>query len=404
MSIVLAFAGIAEAVEKASQQVSPFYGSFGYSIPIEVPPFHGLEPRLALSYSSEGRDGIVGVGWSLSGFSTIERANSGRGTPRFDSSDIFLLDGQELVACIGGSVSPSCTSGGTHSTKIESYLKIRFDSPNWSVWGKDGTRTIFSPIIQVTGGTFRWGQTSVVDTKNNTVTYSWACIDGDCYPSQIDYQNSYRVAFYRETRDDQQSAAAYSQLTTMKYRIKSAFVSLWGTGFIRAYKLSYVYSPLTGRSLLSSVQQYGKNVTASGDGTITGGDSLPPVTLTYQNDTAGKNFVGEAPNPPTSGTENVVWANRINAQAVSPGNSLQKSISGNAWNAGAASTRAIASGDGYLEVTATGTGEKMVGLSKGDLGTSESEIDFAVYESFGNLYVVENGVSYGCSPRQLMLI
>lgn len=79
MTTVLAFAGTAEAVERASQQVSPFYGSFGYSIPIEVPPFHGLEPRLALSYSSEGRNGILGVGWSLSGFrSSAPTAAGGR--------------------------------------------------------------------------------------------------------------------------------------------------------------------------------------------------------------------------------------------------------------------------------------------------------------------------------------
>src|SRR5438552_15051040 len=77
---VVAFAGAADAVEKASEQVSPFYGSFGYSIPIEAPPFHVLEPRLALAYSSEGRNGILGFGRTLAGLSTIERAYSGTGT------------------------------------------------------------------------------------------------------------------------------------------------------------------------------------------------------------------------------------------------------------------------------------------------------------------------------------
>ena len=38
----LLMAGGAEAVEKASEQVSPFYGSFSQTIPIEVPAFHGL--------------------------------------------------------------------------------------------------------------------------------------------------------------------------------------------------------------------------------------------------------------------------------------------------------------------------------------------------------------------------
>ena len=61
---VLFFAPTAFAVEKASEQVSPFYGSLSRAIPIEVPPYHGLEPKLALAYSSEGRNGFLGVGWN----------------------------------------------------------------------------------------------------------------------------------------------------------------------------------------------------------------------------------------------------------------------------------------------------------------------------------------------------
>jgi hypothetical protein len=132
------------AIEKASEQVSAFYGSFSHAVGIETPGFRGLEPRISLGYSSEGRNGFVGVGWGLSGFSTIQRANQGLGTPKFDGNDVYMLDGQELVPCQAGSVSPSCTSGGTHSTKIESYLKIHFNSGanTWTVWAKDGTRTL----------------------------------------------------------------------------------------------------------------------------------------------------------------------------------------------------------------------------------------------------------------------
>jgi hypothetical protein len=94
----------AVAEEKASHQVSPFAGSLSYSIPIEVPAFHGIEPRLSLSYSSEGRNGFVGVGWTLTGVSTIERVNAGRGAAFFDASDVYLLDGQKLVACQAGRI------------------------------------------------------------------------------------------------------------------------------------------------------------------------------------------------------------------------------------------------------------------------------------------------------------
>jgi len=38
-------------------------------------PFHGLEPTLSLSYDSSRFNGFVGVGWSLSGLSSIQRAH-----------------------------------------------------------------------------------------------------------------------------------------------------------------------------------------------------------------------------------------------------------------------------------------------------------------------------------------
>ncbi len=41
--VVACLASNTWAVEKASEQVSPFFGSFGHRIPIEVPPFRGLE-------------------------------------------------------------------------------------------------------------------------------------------------------------------------------------------------------------------------------------------------------------------------------------------------------------------------------------------------------------------------
>jgi virulence plasmid B protein len=190
--VVLAIGQDSQAIEKASERVSPFYGSLSRSIPIEVPPFHGLEPKLSFSYSSEGRNGLLGVGWSIAGLSTIERVNAGLGTPRWDEFDTYVLDGQELTACGTPPVGPSCTSGGSHGTKDESYLKIFFDSTanTWTVWGRDGTRTIFSPILQTDlepeVHTLRWGQTSTIDTKGNTVTTTWTCLPGEeCYPEAI---------------------------------------------------------------------------------------------------------------------------------------------------------------------------------------------------------------------------
>src|SRR4029450_8218592 len=115
--LISGIAGSATAIEKASEQVSPFYGSFSHSIPVEVPGFRGLEPKIALTYSSEGRNGFVGVGWSLAGFSTIQRANQGLGTPKFDGNDIYLLDGQEMMPFQPGMVSQTWSDAGEWRSK-----------------------------------------------------------------------------------------------------------------------------------------------------------------------------------------------------------------------------------------------------------------------------------------------
>ena len=80
----------------------------------------------------------------------------------------------------------------------------------------------------------------------------------------------------------------------------------------------------------------------------------------------------------------------------SAGNSLTKTAA-NAWgNAGAVSTQQIASGDGYVEITASETTTyRMIGLSKGNTNASYEDIDFALYLALGQLRVYENLTSKG---------
>lgn len=79
-------------------------GAATYSIPLWMPPGRaGMAPTLTLDYNSRRGNGLLGVGWMLTGFSQITRCCRTfiqDGDPHeitFDSSDRFALDGQRLV-------------------------------------------------------------------------------------------------------------------------------------------------------------------------------------------------------------------------------------------------------------------------------------------------------------------
>lgn len=160
VSGALLLPGAAGAAAPASTKESPapqvsfagsYNGSFGYSIDLKVPGFRGLEPNLQLDYSSSlvtsySAEDVLGAGWRLQGLSSIVRANARRGAPTFDGTDIYLLDGRELVPC-PDTTQAGCSAGGTHAVWQENYTRIKQDVEikNWYVTAKDGTHYVYSP-------------------------------------------------------------------------------------------------------------------------------------------------------------------------------------------------------------------------------------------------------------------
>ncbi len=111
---------------------------------------------------------------------------------------------------------------------------------------------------------------------------------------------------------------------------------------------------------------------ANATGTIVNDDSAPP-------------------GPPTP----VVWTSLVGVSAN--GNSLTKTAP-SAWgNAGAVSVQSLASGDGFVEFTASETTTyRMLGLSNGNSDQNYTDVDFAIYPApSGGLYVYQKGVGTG---------
>ncbi|MER9918739.1 MULTISPECIES: RHS repeat-associated core domain-containing protein [unclassified Mesorhizobium] len=289
-------------------------GNLGYAIGIDVPDFHGIEPQIALNYNSSRKtktgglyQGWLGYAWGLEGFDVIERATPGYGMPAYDANDIYLLDGQAMVACVAGTVSPSCSTGGTHATENESYRRIALNSTTneWKVTDRDGTVSTFRSVAAVAnisvsptipdghGGTlpnpaydlamsYRWLLTSVTDTNGNSVTYSYTCPASPvCYPDAVSY-NGTVVKFYYETRPDLILMGNGRDISETSQRIKTIGITV--SGAVRgAYKLTYDQAPFSNASRLTVVTRYGTDATGTADGTITGGTAKVLGQMTYQN-------------------------------------------------------------------------------------------------------------------------
>jgi hypothetical protein len=103
--------------------------------------------------------------------------------------------------------------------------------------------------------------------------------------------------------------------------------------------------------------------------------------------------------PSPMAVETVQWANMV---GVAPDGATLEKTAATAWgNGGASSTRALASGEGFAEVTLGDTpGYVMVGLSNGDADQGYADIDFALYTypPSGRVLVYENGVARASSP------
>jgi hypothetical protein len=212
------------------------------------------QSNLPLQYSGNGA-GWLGVGWQLRGIPVIERGRRGGGSPSFDSNDVFLLSGEELIACTAGVVSPSCSAGGTHTSRVEDYRKITYSSGTnyWSVFAKDGTKYEFRPTSETSpvspsdpiavqlANQYRWLLRKVTDTHGNEVVFTYVCaVPADpsyCKADTITYGGA-QIKFYWETRPDPFSYASGLSSIDVVDRLKTIDVQ-FAAARVRTYSLAY---------------------------------------------------------------------------------------------------------------------------------------------------------------------
>lgn len=255
-------------------------GSAVTTIPITVPPGRkDMQPDVSIDYSSDGSNGICGVGWTLE-LGNIQRSAK-KGVPKYDAADTFV------AFCVGGSMELVDIGSGEYRAKTEgAFLKFTYDGAAWQAKDKSGATYFFGTSAgsrqSNAKGAFKWLLDKVMDIHGNYLTVSYLQDQGQLYPQQVKYTGkegaeapTHTVDFIYEDRNDVFSNYKSNfEIKTAK-RLKEIDIKASGER-ARKYAFGYSYSAETSRSLLNSVTQYGS------DGTT----FLPPITFNYQSGSA----------------------------------------------------------------------------------------------------------------------
>ena len=269
-------------------------GSANYSIPINVLPGKGgLQPQLALAYNSNGGNGLLGIGWGLSGLSEISRCPTNLEQDGFidgvdfDSNDKYCLDGQRLTlvsGTYGANLAEYRTENESYS-KIVSYGSAASGPAYFKVWSKSGTVSEYGVTsdsrIEAQGKTdvLIWALNRVEDRYTNymTISYQEDNANGDYRPDRIDYTgnnsagvNPYNsVQFEYEARID--ITQKYNSGGLAKILKRLSKIKIYSTSNLsHHYSLSYSQSNI-GSSKLTSIEECSLSVSC-----------LPLNSISYQ--------------------------------------------------------------------------------------------------------------------------
>ncbi len=169
--------------------VSPS-GAAVYVIPIAVPPgIKGIEPHLALTYSSQDSNGVAGFGWNLSGLSSITRIPSTKfhdgviDPVDFDDLDRFALDGQRLLLKSGSYGAP----GSLYETEIFSNIQVTYTGSYFKVDYPDGSRAYYGYSTDSKIGNLTYHLSYFENPQNIRITYTYSQISNTAYIQSITY-------------------------------------------------------------------------------------------------------------------------------------------------------------------------------------------------------------------------
>ena len=209
-------------------------GSFVYRVPLQLPPgINDVRPNLSLAYNSTGDNGLLGIGWSISGLSVIQRCKASYVRDGFRSG---VNDGQDYRYCMDGKrlveVAPN-----EYRTERESFAHIFYNGTHWEVKYPSGFISYFGTQANSRIDTQVWHLDKHADLWGNFYSVHYESdIENSIRPSQIEYtisaltpQAEYSIDFNYESRNDAIYKRFGSLHTKMNERLASITVNFSGS-------------------------------------------------------------------------------------------------------------------------------------------------------------------------------
>jgi RHS repeat-associated protein len=264
-------------------------GSVNYTIALPVPPGRrGMQPTIGLSYDSTRPNGVVGVGWTLQGFSSIERCPQTLGEDGVISGiGALCLDADRLHDTKAGDWRPE-HDPFTRVSATKTSINAVDNYATFLVQRRDGRSQVFvAPSVAANNPNAprcsdRWLLSREEDLFHNAIEYDYEYASSDSAdhagepcgaeirPSRIRYtldgSGASRKSIVFRYDADANGAAIARPDTDARYHNGALYVAssrlraieVHGPmpitdGIVSSYRLAYVASAMNGRSLLESV-------------------------------------------------------------------------------------------------------------------------------------------------------
>jgi RHS repeat-associated protein len=332
-------------------------GAAHLTFPIDIPPGrNGLQPKIELEYSSDGGNGLLGMGWSYP-LHAVE-VDTKMGVNEYDQNHTrypYLLEGDEIIPVAGQGDLPKDFKRRVEGP-FEKITRPAGNTSAWEVTDKNGTKreygriitpTIRDEIVRVQDNTLLNGDSvsvyfpllRVTDTFGNVIEYNYIRQSGgglsqgdstsnatwlDLMPGSIFYTSNpgqgqparFRITHSFGFRPDPFSTARLGREMRTRQRLEEMTVDSFDTTtstwkIYRRYKFDYQVGEF-GKSLLTGIR------------VDTGNSSSPLYTHRFDYQKIPRGGANNRPafrNPMT-------WGSLQGTGAIGRGSNLSAGVSG----------------------------------------------------------------------------